>query len=79
MLVALLLRSHIGMCARSNPRSEFAQERVSVESRRGLGVRQCTRDVAGPVSVQPCFEACSDQFTFLGRHVGGAAGGVVDR
>src|SRR5262249_57866353 len=51
----------------------------SVESRSWLYARQRMSDIAGPVGVQSFFEACPDQFAFLGRDLGHAAVGAVDR
>lgn len=50
--------------------------RIASEGR--LGACQRTCDVSGPASVESCFEACPDQFPFLGQELGRAAGWIVN-
>ena len=52
---------------------------ASEESGSGPRVRQRLGQIAGPVSVESRFEACSDLLTFFRRDLGLAAVGVVDR
>jgi hypothetical protein len=61
------------------PIKELVQKQMSVQSRSWLHARQHPGDIARPVGVQRRLEVHSDQLTVVGRNLGPAARGVVDR